>query len=130
MAVRALCHSCIELRGLGVLSNVASMNHEVWQLHPCRDNIDSVDGFLQRPRYIRISALVESNVAIADLDEGEVLYLPNPASTALCRLRQQPGRRNSAGHRPEESRPCPCHAPQKIAPVDPVARLLRLILMH
>src|SRR5664279_139904 len=103
--LRTLNHlpSRIELRGLRVLSDVASMNHEVWQLRPCGDRIDPVDGLLQRPRHIRISALVESNVTIADLDEGEVLCLPNPAVTALCCQRQQPGCRNSARHRPQQS---------------------------
>ena len=88
--LRTLNHlrSGVELRSLRVLGDVTCVDHEVWQLRPCRDRVDPVDGFLQRSAYIGIRALVESDVTIADLDKGEFLCLPDSSRAAFQRLSQ------------------------------------------
>jgi hypothetical protein len=47
------------------------MDHEVRRFHPGRNQVNPVDRFGERPRYIRVCSLVEADVTVANLDEGK-----------------------------------------------------------
>ena len=58
----------VELVGLGEVSDVAGMDHEGGL---GRHGFDLGDGLAQRAERIRVGRLVEADMAVADLEEGE-----------------------------------------------------------
>ena len=59
----------IEFGWLGVLSDIAGVNHEIRLVHPRLNNVDLLDRLLERAGYILVCCFVESDVAVADLHE-------------------------------------------------------------
>src|SRR5579859_35440 len=82
-------HGCIELRCFRVLGNIAGVNHEIGRLHSRRDHVDLVDCLGERAGHIRVRTFVEADVAVADLHEREVFYLPGCRRTTLRSLGEQ-----------------------------------------
>ena len=82
-----------------------------------RQRIDLVDGNLQGGGHIRVGRLVESNVAIADLDEAEIGAFDGFVAEILGEgLRDW----NPAGHSPDESGAGPSHALEKSSTIHAV----------
>ena len=79
--------------------------------------IDLVDRRLQRRDHIRIGRLVESHVAVADLDKAEV---PAFAGMSIHSPWRRPGTPECHRSSSRPARTRPCHALQKSAPVDAI----------
>jgi hypothetical protein len=110
-ALENLVHG-VELFGLREVGDVARVQHE---LGGHRERVDLVDGRLQRPHDIGIRRLVESHVAVADLDEAKLARRHGPRHAAQGERLQ-----DAALHDAEGSRSGPRHAGQESPPVDPV----------
>ena len=70
----------VELRFQRQMADVAGMDHEGRLV---RQRIDLGDGLFERAERIRIGRLVEADMAVADLQEGEALALPAAASPMI-----------------------------------------------
>ena len=88
--------------------------------------IDPPHGSLQRGRHVGVRRLVEADVAVADLHEGEI-----GLRGWLHRFAEDARGRHAAGKGPDEAGAGPGHALQKSAAVDAVgARWLRFVLLR
>ena len=109
----------VELVGLGEMGEVTRVRHEgraLWQ------GVDLGDGVGEGPGDIGVRRPLEADVAVADLDEVEILRAARLGGRLLDPARgQQP-----AGDRPDGGGACPGHAFQETSPVDAVrVRCLR-----
>src|SRR5579864_2030019 len=95
------------------MAQIAGVNHEIGSLG---QSVDLVDRYLQGRSNIRICRLIETNVAIADLNEGEV-----PAHRFLLRAFGEHLRYgDSSAQGPNQARSRPRHTLQKTAAVNSV----------
>src|ERR1700722_12370024 len=91
------------------------MDHEAGLL---RQRDDAADRFLERAERIRIGRLVEADMAVADLQEGEALGL------LRRRLAHDAQRtRHAAGNGPQHSRADPGHAFENFASVNAIVAI-------
>ncbi len=103
-----LVHGVV-LSGLGQMAEVAGMNDEVGRL---RKRIDLVDCCLQRADHIGVGWFVETNVAVANLNETESRFGAGSAEGARTR--------DPAADGPDYTCSGPGHALQEAATVDAV----------
>ena len=82
-------------------------------------SVDFVDGGLERRGDIRVRWFIESDMAIADLDE--IQFAPAAARHFLSEC---PRTKNAAANGPDDAGAGPCHAFQESAPVDAVVILI------
>src|SRR5580765_2256011 len=95
------------------MAQIAGVNHEIGSLW---QSVDLVDRYPQRRSDIRICRLIKTDVAIADLDEGEV-----PAHRFLFRTFGEHLRYgDSSAQGPNQAGSRPRHTLQKSASVDSV----------
>src|SRR5580704_6685541 len=83
-----------------------------------RKRVDFVDGRLQRGRNVAICGLVESHVAVADLNETQLAR--RGTARSLCDLTQAIGLQYPAMHYAERTCSSPSHALQKSTAVHAV----------
>ena len=103
----------VEFGHLRQMADVAGMKHE---RRLCRHGVDLADRLFQRAARIGIGRLVETDMAIGDLQEGQ--------SAHFFRRRpfnQAGGARHPGGDRPQNPGADPGHAFQHFPPVQPVA---------
>src|SRR3954468_1906518 len=110
----------VEFGRLREMRDVAGVDHEGWLRRHC---LDLADGLFERAIDVRVRGLVESHVAVADLQEGE-------RTCALRhRLVDKPERaRYAASDCPEDAGPRPGHAFENFAAVNAI--VIRLIGAH
>src|SRR5262249_17904314 len=95
------------------MADVAGVDHEGRLLG---QRIDLADGLFQRAERVGIGGLVEADMAVADLQEGETMAVRS------LRLAHNPERvRYAAGDGPQHAGATPGHAFQDFAPVDAVS---------
>ena len=94
------------------MTDIAGMNDELRRM---RKRVDFVYGGLQRGGDIRIRGLVESDMAIADLDE--VKFALGSGGRSLA---ESPRAEDAAADGPENSGAGPSHALQESASIDAV----------
>src|SRR5215813_6497768 len=110
----------VEFGRLGEMGDIAGMNGEGW-LHA--ERLDLADRFLERAEGVGIGRLVEPDVAVADLQEGQ------PARFGSSRLADNAHRaRDPAGDGPQDAGTGPGHAFENFAPAD--AALVAVIRSH
>src|ERR1700757_3210393 len=93
------------------MSKVAGVNQEISGSR----GVDLLQRSVQGCGHVGIGWLVESDVAVADLNEAEVRLAGGVTGSG-----EHARHGNAAGKTPDEPRACPCHALQKSAPVDAV----------
>jgi hypothetical protein len=102
----------VELCGLGEMRDIAGVNQKSGFY---RQRADLVDRFLQSADRVRVSWLVEPDMAVADLQEGE------PArARGLCFADDSKRVWYPARDGPQHARARPSHAFQDLAPADAV----------
>src|SRR3984893_14157094 len=105
---------------LGEMGDIAGVNDEGWL---DRKRIDLVQRFLERADRVRVRRLVESDMAVADLQEGQ------PARCdGLCFADNAHRARDAAGDGPQDAGTGPGHAFENFAPAD--AALVAVIRSH
>ena len=105
-------HLCgiVELIGLGEMGDVAGVDHEGRLL---RQRADLGDRLLKRRQRVRVGRLVEADMAVADLQEGE------GGGFRRLRLAEQAERfRHAAGDCPQNAGARPDHAFEGVAAAD------------
>ena len=105
----------VELGRLRQMGDVAGVDHE-GRLD--RQRLDLVDGFFQRAERIGVGRLVEADMAVADLQEGE--RRPPPCGMRLADQAERA--RHAARDRPEHAGAGPGHAFQHLAAAQAVDR--------
>ena len=102
----------VEFGRLGEMGDIAGMNDEGW-LH--RQGLDLVDRFFERADGVGVGGLVETDMAVADLQERQ------PTRFGSRRLADNAhGTRHAACDRPQDASTGPGHAFQDFAPADAV----------
>src|SRR5262245_26029311 len=96
------------------MREVACMQHERRAL---RQRIDSVNGLLQRSRYVLVRFLAETNVAVANLYERKTTR-----RRRSLRFTHHATAENASAHAPQDTCSGPCHTFEKAAPIDAVIR--------
>src|SRR5205807_1392497 len=110
----------VELGWFREMGDVAGMNDEGWL--DCK-RIDLGERFLERAERVRICRLIESDMAVADLEKGQ------PARFGSSRLADNADRTRYAGSDgPQDPGTSPGHAFEDFAPAD--AARLTLIRTH
>src|ERR1700751_4558274 len=93
------------------MSKVAGVNQEISGSR----GVDLLQRSVQGCGHVGIGWLVESDVAVGDLNEAEVRLGGWGRGVG-----EHAGHGSDGGKTPDEPRACPCHALQKSAPVDAV----------
>ena len=108
----------VELGGLRSVREIAGVDDEI---RHGRAGVDLVERELQRCGDVGVGGLVEADVAVADLDKGEVGLL-----FSVMRLAESARDRNASGEGPDQAGAGPGHAFQKTAAVDAVVHIAPL----
>src|SRR6185437_13633615 len=112
-ALEHLVHG-VELGGLGLMAQVAGVDDEIRLL---RQSIDAVHGSLQGRHDIGVGRLVETHVAVADLDE---VQSRSTSLAVLAAFEEVRGGNSFGGDGPQQSGAGPCHAFQKASTIETV----------
>ena len=110
----------VEFGRLGEMGDIAGVNDEGWL---DRKRIDLVQRFLERADSVRVRRLVESDMAVADLQEGQPTRCDGP-----CLADNAHRARDAAGDGPQDAGTGPGHAFENPAPAD--AALVAVIRSH
>src|SRR5262249_42920243 len=110
----------VEFGRLGEMGDIAGVNDEGWL---DRKRIDLVQRFLERADSVRVRRLVESDMAVADLQEGQPTRFDGP-----CLADNAHRARDPAGDGPQDAGTGPGHAFENFAPAD--AALVVVIRSH
>src|SRR5207247_1071357 len=102
----------VEFGWLGEMGDIAGVNDEGWL---DRKRIDLVQRFLERADSVRVRRLVESDMAVADLQEGQPTRCDGP-----CLADNAHRARDAAGDGPQDAGTGPGHAFENFAPADAV----------
>jgi len=101
----------VEFGRLGEMGDITRMNDEGW-LHR---GLDLIDRFLERAEGVGVGRLIEPDMAVADLQEGQSTRFGSR------RLADNPHRmRHAACDCPQDASTGPGHAFQDLAPADAV----------
>src|SRR5262245_13124443 len=95
---------------LGQMGDIAGVNDEGWL---DRKRSDLVQRFVERADSVRVRRLVESEMAVADLKEGQPTRFGGP-----CLADNAHRARDAAGDGPQNAGASPGHAFENFAPAD------------
>src|SRR6266446_4231836 len=113
----------IEFTRLRELTQIAGVNDEIWFVG---HRVDLVDRRLQSSGDVRVSRLVKSDVAVADLDKAEV---PTFAGVLAVAFSECPRYRDATAHGPDQPGSRPCHALQEPATINAIiVEILQLLI--
>src|SRR5579872_4234360 len=116
----------VKFRGLRQMAEVARVDDEIRRL---RHGIDPCHRLLEGGRDILVGFPVEPDMAVADLDKGEISRLP--AGVRLGRLADDLRAEDSAAEAINNARPHPSHAFEESATVNAVLIvIIRDLLFH
>ena len=84
-----------------------------------RHRVDAIESDPERLCDIFVCLFAESDVAVADLEEGKISRGRQGAS-CFCDLGESARCEDAAGYRPKQAGPSPGHAMKEAAAIDPV----------
>src|ERR1700758_3713789 len=93
------------------MAQIAGVDHEIGSLG---QSVDLVDRYPQRRGDIRICGLIKTDVAVADLDKGEI---PTFCGILFRTLGEYPRHGHARAQSPNQAGPRPCHTLQESATV-------------